>query len=402
VPAFAPFVGLRYDVTRVDPARVTAPPYDVIDPEERAALLAVDERNVVRVDLPLDTGTGDPYEVAAATFAAWRAEGLLVADPAPTFTVYRMEHTDERGRARHTTGVIGALTLVPPGEAVPGQTPILPHERTTRKARSDRLDLLRATRANLSPIWGLSPSPGLTRLLDTAEPPLARWSDADGVTHTVWRIADRDVLDAIATAVSSAPIVIADGHHRYETALAYREERRAAEGPGGGYDAVLAYVVELADEELTVLPIHRLLSGLPASVELPSAFDPWFEISSVDHPVDAGIVDRMVERGSLVLLTSDDAWFLRPRPGAFTGAPDLDSSRLDVALATLGPREVVFQHGVDHVRARIAKGEAEAAVLLRPATVAQIVEIAHGGERMPPKTTFFHPKPRTGVVFREC
>ncbi len=384
MPRFSPLRGLRYDLDRVDLAAATAPPYDVIDAEGRAALVRRDPHNVVRIDLPVDEGDGaDPYEAAAARFAAWQDEGVLARDDEPSFYVYRMEHRDEQGRERRTTGVFGALALAPPGEAGPGQQPILPHEFTTPKARSDRLRLQEATQANLSPIWGLSPAGGLTELLDTTSQPLASWDDEDGVVHRLWRLTDADTLGRIAQLVAGEPLVIADGHHRYETALAYRDAHRDA-------DTVLTYVVELDDDELTVLPIHRLLSGLPDDLDLLAAFEPFFVVETTD---------RLRTDEGLVLVTPEGTWLLRPRPEVMAGARDLDTSRLDVALAALPDHELVFQHGIDHVRDRIAKGEAQAGVLLRPVTVAQIVEIAHGGERMPPKTTFFHPKPRTGVVF---
>jgi uncharacterized protein (DUF1015 family) len=384
VPRFSPIRGLRYDLDRVDPAATTAPPYDVIDADERAALVRRDPHNVVRIDLPVDEGDGlDPYEAAAARFRAWQDEGVLVRDPEPSFYVYRMEHRDDRGRARRTTGVLGALALARPGEAGAGEQPILPHEFTTPKAKSDRLRLQEATGANLSPIWGLSPAAGLTGLLDTSTDPLASWEDRDGVGHRLWRLTDAATLERIASAVAAEPVVIADGHHRYETALGYREAHPAA-------DTMLTYVVELDDDELSVLPIHRLVSGLPDDLDLVDALAPFFAVS----PTEALRTDE-----GLVLVTVDGTWLLRPRPEAMTGARDLDTSRLDVALAALPHHDLVFQHGIDHVRDRVAKGEAQAGVLLRPATVAQIVDIAHGGERMPPKTTFFHPKPRTGVVF---
>ncbi|HEX6420265.1 MAG TPA: DUF1015 family protein, partial [Acidimicrobiales bacterium] len=145
---FQPFPALRYDPGRVDLGRVICPPYDVIDDAQRAALVARDPRNAVRVDLPAEEAGLDRYEVARSLLARWRDEGVLAADDRPTFTVHRMAYTDDAGTARHTTGVIGALELSPPGGD------ILPHEHTTPKARSDRLDLLRACRANTSAIWG--------------------------------------------------------------------------------------------------------------------------------------------------------------------------------------------------------------------------------------------------------
>lgn len=400
MPRFEPFPGIRYDASRCDPATVTAPPYDVISPRDREVLVAADPHNVVRIDLPVPDGSGtDPYEQAAALWTRWQTEGVLVTDPSPSFTVYRMELVDDDGTARHTTGVVGALTLSPPGE-----DGILPHEFTTPKAKTDRLDLLRATTANLSAVWGLSPAPGLTELLHCEEAPSIRFTDDAGVTHSVWTITEPTRVAAIGEAVTAHPVVIADGHHRYETSLAYLGERRdtaAAGGPAvGGADAVMCFMVELVDDELAVGPIHRLLSGLPDGFDLLGALAPYFELSPIDL-TGPGTVARLQAEGGLAVVTPEGDWLARPRPEAMSGARDLDSSRLDVALAALPDPTVVYQHGVDNIRTCVARGEAQAGVLLRPATVAQIVDIAHGGERMPPKTTFFYPKPRTGIVFRD-
>ena len=399
MPRFEPFRGIRYDLGPRDPAAVTAPPYDVISPEDRQALVEQAPENVVRIDLPIPDPArpdADPYATASAVFAEWRQTAVLVDDPVPSFTVYRMEAADDDGAVRRTTGVIGALELSRPGEGG-----ILPHEFTTPKAKSDRLDLLRSTSANLSPVWGLSPAEGLSALLAVDDEPLARF-DAEGVTHTIWRIDDPERVAAIADAVSAEPIVIADGHHRYETSLAYRDERReaATDGRAGGAESVLCFVVELVDDELTVGPIHRLVSGLPDGFDLVAALEPFFAVEPVDLAA-TGVVGQLQHAEALGLVTPDGTWLLRPRPEAMADARPLDSSRLDVALAALPDPTVVYQHGVDNVRAAVAKGDAQAGVLLRPATVAQILEIAHGGERMPPKTTFFFPKPRTGIVFRD-
>jgi uncharacterized protein (DUF1015 family) len=392
VPRFEPFPGVRYDLARADAADVTAPPYDVLDADDRAALVARHPHNAVTIDLPVDGA--DPYGDAARTFAAWLDGGVLVRDR-PSFYVYRMAFVDEAGRARHTTGVIGALELSRPGEGG-----IWPHEQTTKKAKTDRLDLTRATEANLSAVWGLSTAAGLTSLLATDDVPTAAWSDDDGVEHAFWVVEDPDRTAAIGAAVGEHPVVIADGHHRYEISLAYRDERRAAVGDApAGYDLVMAFVVELVDDELTVGPIHRLVSGLPDGTDLPAALGDHFVVEPAPAP-DAHTVDTLQARGCLGLIGPEGSWWLTPRPSAFDGVRDLDTSRLDAALTGLPPHDLVFQHGVDHVVRRVRAGDAQWGVLLRPATVAQIVGIARGGERMPPKTTFFHPKPRTGAVFR--
>ena len=231
---------------------VCAPPYDVIEPEERAALLARDPHNSVRLILP------DTYDEAAATLRAWRDEGVLGVDDTPSFSVYRMTFTDDAGRVRQTTGVIGALALTGLG------TEILPHERTLPKAKSDRLELLRATRANTDPIWGLSLAPGLSALLATNAEPFATARDEDGVVHELFRLEAPDRVDAIAHAVANAALVLADGHHRFETASTYAAERDAAGVDDPGAASIMALVVELAPDELWVQPIHRMVSGVEA------------------------------------------------------------------------------------------------------------------------------------------
>lgn len=397
---FEPFPGIRYDPERVDPGLVTAPPYDVLDAAERAALLERDPHNVIAVDLPVapgQDGADADYERAADLFARWQDEGVLVTDE-PSFYAYRMGYTDEAGRARQVAGIIGALELSPPDEGR-----VLPHEQTTPKAKTDRLRLYRATGANLSAVWGLSPAAGLGALAELPGPPVARWTDDLGVHHRLWQITQPGLLDAIAGAVGSEPVVIADGHHRYATALQHRDERHESGAGAGPWDLVLAFVVELSEDQLDVQPIHRVLTGVPDGLDLAEALAPWFEVEA-DATVDPTVVDRMVAEGALTLLTAKGAWTLRPRPEALAGARDLDSSRLDLALAGIAAEQVelgvAYQHGVDRVQALVDGGEVDAGVLLRPATVGQILEIAHGGERMPPKTTFFHPKPSTGQVFR--
>jgi len=395
MPSFQPFTGTRYANVGANLDAVIAPPYDVVTPEERARLVSRSDHNAARLEIPVEEDGRDRYEGAASLWQRWQDEGALVTDDEPSFYVYRMGFRDEQGRARQTTGVMGALELSPPGQGV------LPHEHTRAKDKTDRLALLRACQANLSPIWVLSPAPDLSSLLEPPGPPVARATDDEGVHHRLWRVSQPGVVATIADAVASAPVVVADGHHRYETALAYQEERRAATGgTAGGHDAVLAFVVELSDEQLSVRPIHRLLSGLGAGFDLPEALSAHFEVTPAD-PDGADLPARMAEAGALALVTPAGAWLLHPRPETVAAADhSVDSSLLAVALAALPAHDVVFQHGVEQSRAALASGVAEAAVLLRPATVAQIADVAAGGSRMPPKTTFFEPKLRTGMVFR--
>lgn len=390
MPRFEPFAGLRYAPSHISALEdVVCPPYDVISESQRAALIERSPSNVVRLELPEGI---DAYQGAAKLLDSWRDGGILVREHAPAFYGYRMSFRDPAGAARSSVGVIGALGLEPPGAG------ILPHEATTPKAKTDRLELLRATQANLSPIWVLTPSPGLAELCAPPQRASMHAVDELGATHELWPITDPERVSAITELVGAEPVLVADGHHRYETALAYQAQ--IGDGPGD-HHSVMALVVELTADQLTVLAIHRLVSGLPNGFDLLAALDPFFDLTPTAPP-DSSIIERMNEAGAVAVLTSDGAWLGRPRQAVIDAAGhDLDSSRLDVALAVLPAHTLTFQHGWFDAAAAAAGGRAQAAVLLRPATVDQIAGVARGGVRMPPKTTFFSPKPRTGMVIRD-
>jgi uncharacterized protein (DUF1015 family) len=394
MPVLKPFRGLRYDPRAVRLNEVIAPPYDVIGSAERTRLASRSPANSVLVELPEPDLAAhvDRYEVARALLAGWRGSGLLVVDDRPSLYPYRM--TTPNGRS--STGVIAALGL-----AEPGAGDVLPHEQTMSKPRSDRLDLLRATRTNLSPIWGLSLAAGLSATLQPEGEPRADAFDDDGVRHQLWVMDDPERIEAVCACFSGAPVVIADGHHRYETALAYQRELGAAAGPGpAGADAVMALVVELAEDQLTVGPIHRTIAGLAADVDVPAAFAKWFDLIRAG-PTTERTLAALSEAESMALVTPTDAYLLLPRSEAFEAAgSDLDSSLVELVLAELPGPDVTHRHAWDEAAAAVTSGEAQAAVLLRAVTVEQIAEWAATRRRMPPKTTYFSPKPRTGMVFR--
>jgi len=395
---FEGFRGTTYDPDRVVAGDVIAPPYDVVSQTTRAELAARSPYNAIHVELPApDSETGrDAYENAAWLFARWHADGIVGVSDGAALYVYRMGFRDEDGSSRATTGVLGALGLDP---AQRGD--VLPHEQTTPKDKHDRLSLLRSARTNFSPIWGLSVGEGLSVACAAAMAGAAApWSaiDESGVVHERFTVTDPASITRIKAAVAGGPVLIADGHHRYETACTYWSENPGAPGA----DLVLAFVVELAEDQLAVQAIHRLISGIDDG-ELPELLGRHFEVTEgPGDPIE--LRDALGAVGALGLITRQGSWLLRPTEALDAATPDdLDSSRLAFALDHLGVDvgTVRFQHGATIVRDAVMSGEADAAVLLRPVSISQIARTAHGGARMPPKSTFFYPKPRTGMVFRE-
>lgn len=393
MPLFEPFAGLRY-TTGPDLAAIAAPPYDVIDDDQRVDLEERDPHNSVRLILPVDGDrTGDRYERAASTMTHWLAAGVLERDGAARFYGYRMDFTDSHGSERHTVGVIGALHL--PDEV--GSGDILPHERTLPKAKSDRLDLLRATRANLDPIWGVSLTEGFAQLVDQTNL-LAECVDELGVHHRLFAIDDPERIDAIRRAVAASPMVLADGHHRFETACNYRAERATNDL---GATAIMAFVVELSDDELCIEAIHRLVT-LPDGADVRGPLADAFEIGAVDD-LDAALAH------SMVLVDADGLWALTPIADVVDAAiahepPPVRATDAAVVEHVVVPRwtdaQWVYRHDAADIVRLVRSGAYSAGLVLRPATVATTRGAAELGVRMPQKTTFFFPKPRTGMVFR--
>ncbi len=411
MPEFLPFRGIRYASnaanTATDVGAVAAPPYDVIDEDNRVALEVSDPRNAVRLILPRDGDDGrDRYQVAADCFDDWQRAETLVVDNSARFYLYEMLFQDEDARYRRTHGVIGALGL-PSAGTDPSAVGILPHERTMTTAKSDRLSLLRATRANLDPIWVLSLTEGLSaRLVPHQIPLIAYCEDHEGVTHRLFPLTDPARVETVSEAIAAAPVVLADGHHRFETACAYRDERVAAglDDPGAG--RIMAFAAELADDELSVRPIHRLVHGLQ-DVDARRALNGAFTVVDAGPNTPEGIVKlrvRMRDDGALGLVDRSGLALLRPTLDVTDFDEvlrDVDSVRFDAHVrAALPNATVAFRSDAAAVAALVEKGAADAAVLLRPVTVAQIRAAAFAGVRMPEKTTFFSPKPRTGMVFR--
>ena len=409
-----PLQAVHYDLGMVgELADVVAPPYDVIDDRQRAELAARSPYNVVELDLPRDPAGGDPYEHAAELLAHWTNEGILTRDSDRTIWAIEQAYTAPDGSLLTRRGFLARVKLAPYGEG------IRPHERTQPGPKEDRLRLTRATRHNLSPIFSLYPG-NAWRHLEPAlgGEPWGEVTDADGTTHRVWRIEDPAVHEAIAADLDSEDLLIADGHHRYETSLAYQREV----GEGGPADYVLMALVSLEDPGLTVFPTHRLISGLaddPAKQEaLGTGLKELFEIEEVSsEQLDPagiegvgvfGYIDSDFKRGFRLRLASNPALdrSLAERSEAYR---TLDAAILEelVLIGILGmsaddiaaKRGIGYTPSIDDAFAKLDGGDYQAAFILRPTPVEQVREVAAEGETMPPKSTYFFPKLLTGLVF---
>ena len=399
MPRFAPFRALRYS-PHADLAAVTAPPYDVLADAEVDRLAARSEHNIVRIDVPRDSAdagsdgtTEDRYARAGSVLERWIAEGVLVRDEQDSFTIYRMSFCDDRGRDRELALVFGAVEVVDEGTGG-----VLAHERTTPKASTDRLDLTRATHANLSPVWGLSLGSGLTELLTKPGERLGALT-VDGVTHAVERVSDPERVAAIQSAVESAEVLIADGHHRYGVSRIFRDEVRAESGTQDtDAELTLMAVGELVPDQLSIEAIHRLYSG-SSHDEVRGRLAEWFDITEAPIPSRAMLADLEEKQRLALIGPSGDAEWLSPKRGAFDEVRSLDGSWLESALAG-SEVTVAYQHGVGEVLEAVVSGRAHSAVLIRPTSIEEIERTGHERLLMPPKSTFFTPKLRTGLVLR--
>lgn len=396
LPNFRPFVGTCYNLELIENfSAVVAPPYDVINKEERSRLASLHPYNAVSLILPQSRDSRSSADVAADLLCDWLQSKILIDDAIPAFYLYRMGFRDESGRMRQTTGVIGALSLNDPDQ-------IRPHEETMSKPIGEQLALLEATRTNLSPIYLLSTASNISPLFDTVTPPDYKCTDPEGTHHRIWRITSPAILDAISAAISASQLVIADGHHRYETACRFAQESNE---PGAQW--IMALVVELADDELWIRPTHRLfLDADPDAVA--AAFHTTFPGST---GITASILDiqSALSVGRAVLLGQGaPAPALAARPWA---PSDMDANKLLHSLPVTrvhhellpllaAEGRIEFEPDLTNVVSSVESGYATAAIALPPVTVDTIRRIAFEGLKMPKKTTYFSPKPRTGAVFR--
>jgi uncharacterized protein (DUF1015 family) len=408
-----PLQALHYDLDKVGAlADVVAPPYDVIDDAQRAELVGRSAHNVVELDLPRDPEGGDPYEHAARLLEGWRGEGVLAGDRDPALWALEQDYTAPDGSRLTRRGFLARVKLAPYGEG------IRPHERTQPGPKEDRLRLTRATRHNLSPIFALHPGDAWSHLEPALGNPWGEVTDGDGTTHRVWRVGDPAVHDAIAAKLAPGELLIADGHHRYETSLAYQREV----GEGGAADYVLMALVSLEDPGLTVFPTHRLISGLaddPARQEaLGAGLRELFDVEEVAaDELDPGDEDGVGVFG-YIDSHSQQPFRLRLRDkGALDEAlgdrslayRELDAAILEelVLKGILGmstddiaaKRGIGYTPSIDEARAKLDAGDYQAAFLLRPTPVDQVRAVAAEGETMPPKSTYFFPKLLTGIAF---
>jgi uncharacterized protein (DUF1015 family) len=423
-----PFQGVLYDPQRVDLSRVVAPPYDVISPADQRRYYEQDPNNVVRLIAgtvhPSDTPDDNKYTRAAAFFREWLADGILRREASPRLYIYRHQFVDPTSHeSRSRLGIVGVVELEPFGRGV------LPHEQTHARAKADRLSLTRAVIANLSPVFALYDDPqssvGPIIASALAEPPRLSITGDDGDHHTIWSLDGDRRFAQLAEVFDASTLYIADGHHRYETALNFRNyqrQRHPEAPPDAAFNFVLMLLVDIADPGLTILPTHRILHDL-------DRFDA------------ADLLRRLSSRHRVIARDNPSALIPSPARGGGQGGGhrigialptgggqvggfytvDIDRpatadpvSRLDVSVLHeeilqrelgLTPAELEqerylsYSRDVETVLKRVETGAAQAAFLLRPPAVSDVVEVANAGKVMPQKSTYFYPKPASGIVF---
>jgi uncharacterized protein (DUF1015 family) len=422
-----PFRAFRYDPARVALDQVVTQPYDKITPEMQERYYISSPHNLVRIILGKrdanDSADENVYTRAAKFFADWRHDGVLVQDPEPAIYRYSQEFTTPSGKKMERDGFMAAGKLQDYSDRV-----VHRHEQTLSKPKADRLDLLRATRAHFGHIFMLysDPEAEVEKLLRTGEDPIIDLQDEYGVRHRVWKTSDPALVSAVRGKMADKKLIIADGHHRYETALNYRNERRAqAEGmatPHAPYDFAMMTFVNMDSPGLLILPTHRVVHSLQgfSMDSLRHNAGEFFSVEEVDPALDAkratAILKEASHTGTSLLGVSQDRAFLFSRPKApssvFEGYSlqhqGLDVVQLHKALLenSLGISEEAIrnQQNVKYVREaeealeRARSGQANISFLMNPIRMREVRDIAFAGGVLPQKSTDFYPKLLDGLA----
>jgi uncharacterized protein (DUF1015 family) len=421
-----PFRALRYDLQRVSAAQVVTQPYDKITPAMQEGYYAASPYNLVRIILGRrepDSAGDNVYTRAAAYASQWRSEGILRQDSSPSIYTYSQTFTAPSGTRFERRGFI-ALGRVEDYSA----KVVFRHEQTLSKPKADRLDLLRATRAHYEQLFLLYEDSGqIASLLATPQPPTIDVADEYGVAHRVWQISDPGVIASVQEKMSDKKLVIADGHHRYETALNYRDECRSTAGtssnPQAPYEFVMMTFVNMNDPGLLVLPTHRVVHSLGSfsADDFQNSARAFFEVEEVDPALDAARATTLLrERGragtALLAVTANCAFVLHTPKAAgeqFMAGLSPRQQALDVVqlhkcllegVLKLSEESIRNQQNLSYLReaaealAQVRKGAANIAFLMNPCPVAQVRDVAFAGEVMPQKSTDFYPKLLSGLT----
>jgi len=421
MPEIVPFKGIVYgpDVAS-EASKLICPPYDAISADLQRALYESSDYNAVRLELPAEA---DRYAAAAARLHEWLAASVLVQDDEPALYPCFQTFEDEQGVSRTRKGLFAALRLYEPSEQK-----VLPHERTLSGPKADRLKMFRETKANLSSIFGLYADQShrtdklLYEFVEGREPVID--AEFDGVRSRMWRMSDPALIARFAAKLDALKVYIADGHHRYETGLAYRNEQAAANPGHTGrdpYNYIMAYLSNIYDEGLLILPIHRLVHGL-------ESFDPEAFIASLDRAFTVwelpgrGALDEFLTTGGqqpcygIVLPEMVLGISLDSKPSEVLSGPVPEALQgLDVVVlhdlvlgqmlgieaeAVEKESNLTYANRMDEVFDAVASGKAQVGIVLRPTGAEQVMSVSQSGEAMPQKSTWFYPKVMTGMVFR--
>ncbi|HSW36632.1 MAG TPA: DUF1015 domain-containing protein [Candidatus Limnocylindrales bacterium] len=410
-----PFKGIRYNQPRVgDLGKVITPPYDVINPREQECLYQESPYNFIRLEYgltyPTDNETENRYSRAAQTFQNWLSEEILQPENENMYYLYEQTYTCHNNHFRRR-GIITALKLEPYTNKV-----VLPHEVTMAAPKADRLAMLRCCRTNFSPILALFPDPEQRAAVFfagvTEAKPLIDILEANGQAHRIWAISDPALQQALTAYLKTQPLLIADGHHRYETALHFAQSADAASVPGSGY--VLATLVSLNDPGLLILPTHRLLAGLSLSQKekLMQIVKSSFNLTACGAPsgLDLDGYTAKLEKGSLKtgiigFINNEQAYLITPKT-----APDVNTlsvSLLQDRLLTpflenendiAGKNTISYCHDAAEALESVITGISDAVFILNAIPVADTMDRALQGKIMPQKSTYFYPKLPSGLV----
>lgn len=416
------FRGIRYNREKVrDLDAAVAPPYDVISPDQKEGFLARHPDNVVRLILPDEAEGRDKYSRAGHLLREWLDGGILLQDDEPSMYVCAQEY-EVGGDTIRRIGLTCLVRLEDYGSGL-----ILPHERVLARPREDRLNLIRATRANLDSVFGLHNGKGVQAILQritAGEKPTAQATDTAGITCRMWKASDPALVDELATRLNDEPILIADGHHRYDSALTYRNEMRAKTGsvdPNAPYEFVMMTVVSFEDKGLTILPTHRFVRGVVDEKALLDRLGDSFDATEYAADDLAQAVATKHDAGAVfgLYLGGGKAYMLRLKDSVDPTALDIPGSdalkRLDVTVlhsmildgilgidtrTPEGQAIVAYTRDDSEAITRVDSREFRLSFMMNAMRVEEVREVAAAGDIMPQKSTFFYPKLLTGMVMR--